>query len=154
MTKKVFVYVTLVVMFSLFFFTGSVEAKVLPQARGSVQKSAAVVGGTGIGVYPKLRGDRRALIVNFSNLRNASAVAYALTYKQSLPSYDGQTSSQDEGAMGALSLGSSTSTNELLFGTCSKNVCRYHVGIKNAKLEVSYTTKSGKKYLKRYKIKV
>lgn len=136
---------TLTLFFSLFLFTESVEAKVLPQARGSVQKSTSGTGGTGIGVYPKLRGDRRALIVNFANLQNASSVSYALTY---------QTSTQDEGAMGALSLGSSASTNELLFGTCSKNVCRYHTGIKNAKLEVSYTTKTGKKYLKRYKIKV
>lgn len=111
----------------------------MPQARGSVQKSA-------FNVSPRLRSDRRALIVNFSNLQNALAVSYSLTYK---------TSTQEEGAIGSLSLGGSASaTSELLFGTCSKNVCKYHTGIKDAKLEVSYTTKSGKKYLKRYKIKV
>lgn len=135
-------------IFLLFlFFSKTVEAKLLPQARGSVQKSTSVknVGGTGISVYPKLRSDRRALIVNFANLQNVSAVSYALIYK---------TNTQDEGAIGSLSLGSSNATSELLFGTCSKNVCRYHTGIKDARLEVSYTTKTGKKYLKRYRIKV
>ena len=57
--------------------------------------------------------------------------------------------------MGGLNLtGSSNQTSELLFGTCSKNVCTYHRGIKNSRLEVSYTTQSGKKYLKKYKIRV
>lgn len=122
----------------------TVEAKVLPQAKKSVQKSTSAVKVSGIGVYPRLRVDRRALIVNFTNLQNAGAVSYFLTYKTNI---------QDEGAMGALTLGSSSSaTQELLFGTCSKNVCRYHTNIKDARLEVSYTLKSGKKYLKKYKI--
>lgn len=120
------------------------EAKVLPQAKKSVQKITTSAKVSGIGIYPKLRRDRRVLIVNFTNLQNASAVSYFLTYK---------TGGQEEGAMGALTLGgSSNSTNELLFGTCSKNVCRYHTNIKDARLEVSYTLKSGKKYLKKYKI--
>lgn len=133
----------------IFLFTGSVEAKVLPQAKSTVQKTTpqknTTATGTSINVSPKLRSDRRALIVSFSNLQNASAVSYSLTYG---------TSTQDEGAMGSLNLKSNSSTNELLFGTCSKNVCRYHTGIKNAKLDVSYTLKSGKKFIKRYKIKV
>lgn len=118
----------------------------LPQARGVQKTTPKGVAGTGINVYPVLRGDRRALNVNFSNLQNATSVSYLLTYKTSI---------QDEGAMGSLPLGGSpNATSELLFGTCSKNVCRYHTGIKNAKLEISYTSKTGKKYLKRYKIKV
>lgn len=140
--------VTLFILFSLIFFAQSAEAKVLPQARGSVQKSTSVKNATGAGinVSPRLRVDRRALIVNFSNLQNALSVSYSLTYK---------TSTQEEGAIGSLPLGgSSSATSELLFGTCSKNVCKYHTGIKDAKLEVTYTTRSGKKYLKRYKIKV
>ena len=131
---------------SLFLFTQTAEAKVLPQAvksSGVVSKNS---GGTGINVSPRLRADRKALIVYFSNLQNASAVSYTLTY---------DTSEQQEGAIGSLTLGkSSSASQELLFGTCSKNVCRYHTGISNVRLEVSYTTKSGKKYLKKYRIKV
>ena len=138
---KAFLYLVLTV-FSLF-FVQSVEAKILPQAKsGTVLKSA---GGSTISVYPKLRADRRALNVSFSNLQNASLVSYLLIYK---------TNGQEEGAMGGIKLNSKSTSQELLFGTCSKNVCRYHSGITDARLEVSYTLKNGKKYLKKYKIKV
>ncbi len=131
------------ILLSLFIFAKSAEAKVLPQAVKSSPAKNTV--GTGINVSPRLRVDKRALIVYFSNLQNAKSVSYALTYN---------TSTQPEGAIGSLNLGRSSASQELLFGTCSKNVCRYHTGVNNARLEVSYTTKSGKKYLKRYKIKV
>lgn len=135
----------LIAIFSIFIFTKDAEAKVLPQAN----KSSGVVKNspsTGINVSPKLRADRRAVIVYFSNLQNATSVSYSLTYN---------TSTQPEGAIGSLPLkGLSATSQELLFGTCSKGVCRYHTGVNNVKLEVSYTTKAGKKYLKRYKIKV
>ncbi len=140
--------ILLITLFSVFLFVSKVEAKTLPQALKSGQKTTAVRKnpGAGINVSVKLRADRKAAVVYFSNLQNASSVSYFLTY---------QTDTQEEGAMGGLKLdGSSTASQELLFGTCSKNVCRYHTGIKNARLEVSYTLKSGKKYLKKYKIKV
>ena len=135
--------------------TGIVEAKILPQARKSgTVTSVKSSTGSGIGVSPKLRADRKELNLYFSNLGNASSVSYFLTYKQ-VSSNGSKTSEQEEGAGGVLTLtGSSSQTAELLFGTCSKNVCRYHTGIKDAKLEVNYTTKSGKKYIKRYRIKV
>lgn len=139
--------ILMAVVFSLFLFAKNVDAKVLPQAVKSPKTTAAKnVVGAGINVSPKLRSDRRALIIYFSNLKNAKSVSYALTYS---------TNTQQEGAMGSINLtGSSTTSQELLFGTCSKNVCRYHTGINNMRLEVSYTTQAGKKYLKRYKIRV
>lgn len=143
--KKITVFI--VSIFFLFLFTETVQAKVLPQ---SAKQTKVTVGkgtlGAGISVSPRLRADRKALNVRFSNLQNATSVSYQLIYK---------TSTQDEGAMGGLNLkGSSSQSVELLFGTCSKNVCRYHTGIHDARLEVSYTSKSGKKYLKKYKIKI
>lgn len=136
-------------VFSLFIFTKSADAKLLPQATQSKQKqtvSARAPVGTSIGVSPKLRADKKAVIVYFSNLQNVTAVSYLLTY---------QTSTQEEGAMGNLNLtGLPTATSELLFGTCSKNVCRYHTGIKNAKFQVTYTKNNGKKYIKKFKIKL
>ncbi len=135
-------------IFSLYLFTKTADAKMLPQAGKAIGKQTTISGSStaGINVYPRLRSDRRALLVSFSNLQNASNVSYLLTYS---------TYTQEEGARGSLSLnGSSSQTQELLFGTCSKQVCRYHTGIHDAKLEVSYTLKNNKKYLKRYKIKV
>ena len=138
---------TFIVLFVALIFVHTAQAKILPQAaKLAVKQKITFSGGTTINVTPKLRADRRALIVNFSNLQNAKSVSYMLTYKTAL---------QEEAAMGALNLtGSSTDKAELLFGTCSKNFCRYHTNIKNAKLEVSYTSKTGKKYLKKFKIKV
>lgn len=136
-------------IFSLALFAGSVEAKILPQAQKSGISAPVKSGSAGIsiGVYPRLRSDRRALIISFSNLQNAKSVSYSLRY---------DTNTQQEGAIGSvnLSTGLSSETEELLFGTCSKGVCTYHAGIKNAHLEISYTLKSGKKYIKRYKIRV
>lgn len=144
-SMRIFVFV-LLALFSFLLFTKSIEAKVLPQAKKSGKTAIVKSSGSTIGVFPKMRGDRRALLVSFSNLQNASAVSYFLIYKTGL---------QQEGAGGTLNLsGGSSQSAELLFGTCSKQVCRYHTGIKDAKLEVNYTSKSGKKYLKRYKIKV
>lgn len=124
--------------------TSLIEARKLPQAKSTNGKIASSQSSS-IGVYPRLRADRRAVLVSFSNLNNAQSVSYILTYK---------TNGQGEAAMGALNLNTPSQTAEILFGTCSKNVCRYHSGISDAKLEVSYTTKSGKKYLKKFRIKV
>ncbi len=138
----------LAILLLAFILPGSAQAKVLPQAQKSTLKSTVVKSGkvSGISVSPRLRADRKALIINFANLQNATSVSYMLTYRTNI---------QEEGAMGALNLkGASSQSTELLFGTCSKNVCRYHTGIKDAKLDISYTTTSGKKYLKKYKIKV
>lgn len=128
-------------------YATDVKAKVLPQAaKAGVKSSLGKSSGSTINVYPKLRSDRRALNVNFSNLQNAKSVSYMMVY---------QTNGQEEAAMGALNLtGASNQSSELLFGTCSKNVCRYHSGITNARLEVSYTSKTQKKYLKKFRIKV
>lgn len=136
----------LVIIFSLFLFTNTAEAKVLPQVAKALKVTTSKVATAGINVSPRLRSDRRALIVYFSNLQNAKNVSYMLTY---------ETSEQQEGARGDIqTTGASSLSQELLFGTCSKGVCRYHTGIKNMKLEVSYTILSGKRYIKRYKIKV
>lgn len=140
---KVIIFL-LLSFFSAFVFSQSIEAKVLPQAAKASTKT--VFKSSGVNITPRLRADRRALNVYFSALQNVSSVSYMLTY---------DTSTQQEGAGGSLNLKNGSSQNsELLFGTCSKGVCTYHRGIKNAKLEVTYSLKSGKKYIKRYRIKV
>lgn len=142
---KHIISVFFLVFFSVFIYVGSAQAKTLPQAISGKVAPVSKTTSTGIGVSVKFRADRKAVILGFSNLQNASAVSYTLTYSQN---------GQEEGAIGSLNLGNSTLTQELLFGTCSKNVCRYHSNIKNVKLEVLYTLKSGKKYVKRYKLNI
>lgn len=144
---KKFLALSLIFVLGFSVYVTNAEAKVLPQAsKAGVKSSLSKSSGSIINVYPRLRGDRRALNVNFSNLQNARSVSYMMVYR---------TNGQEEAAMGALNLtGASNQSSELLFGTCSKNVCRYHSAITDARLEVSYTSKSGKKYLKKFKVKV
>lgn len=141
--RSVIVFFLLIFLTSLI-FTTQATAKVLPQARGKTNVVPRVAS-SGITVSPRLRNDRKALIINFGNLHNATSVSYTLVYK---------TSGQEEGVGGTISQVGNSATRELLFGTCSGNVCRYHTHITNARLEVTYTKKTGKKFLKRYRIKV
>lgn len=143
--KKTLFIVALVFLFSIS-IKESYGAKILPQSKSTGKTVVKKFQGSGISVAPKLRRDRQALIVNFGNLQNAQSVSYMLVYK---------TNGQEEGAGGSVnpSLGN-TASRELLFGTCSKNVCRYHPSITNMRFEVTAQLTSGKKLIKRYKIRI
>ena len=131
-----------ILLLSLFLFASSVEAKLLPRFSSPARSSG---GGGSLVVSPKLRGDRRALNVYFGNLSKARSVSYILTYRGN---------DSDQGAMGSVDVASGNTTRELLFGTCSTSVCTYHQGISNMRLEVTIELTSGKKIVKRYRVKV
>ena len=148
--KKITFISSLIVFIFVFAISGSLaNAKLLPQAKGSASsaKTKVVSSGKSISVFPKLRKDRKALIVSFGNLGLARSVEYSLIYR---------TQDHEEGAGGSINMKTESggATRELLFGTCSKTVCRYHANISNMRLEVISQLKSGKKTLKRYRIKV
>lgn len=103
-------------------------------------------GGSTIGVYPRLRGDRLGLNISFSNLNSAESVTYVLTYN---------TNGKGEGVQGGVGMQEGNSVSrQLLFGTCSHGVCTYHRNITNARFEVRAKLKNGKTLLRRYRIKV
>lgn len=129
----------------LMIFPFEAYAKVLPQSRGSKKAIAPRSVGQRIVVTPRLRNDRKALLVSFGNLQNATTISYMLVYK---------TNGQQEGAGGRVLPSEGNASRELLFGTCSKNVCRYHTNISNMKLEVTAKLTSGKNLIKRYKIRI
>lgn len=87
-----------------------------------------------------------ALIVNFNNLQKARQVFYTLSY---------QSDGVDQGVAGTIdaSMGNNL-TRELLFGTCSSGVCRYHQNLADMKLEVTSELASGKKTLKRFRVRI
>lgn len=138
-----------VMTISLFFllYPANASAKTLPQARSAGKQTAIKpVVGNNVAVSARLRRDRHALNIYFSNLQRASGASYTLTY---------QTQGRQEGAGGSIRADEGNSASrELLFGTCSKNVCTYHAGITNMKLEVTGQLKSGKTFTKRFRIKV
>jgi len=120
----------------------SVEAKVLPRFSS---KSTGLTYVSGIGVSARLRADRRALNVYFSNLQKANSVMYTLIY---------ETNGKQEGASGTIDISSSNASRELLFGTCSSGDCTYHQNITNMKLEVLTELTNGKKTMKRFKVRI
>lgn len=133
---------------SILFLSASifpVEAKLLPQSLNTPKKSVAAVPG-GVVVSPRLRQDRKALILYLNNLSKANNVTYTLMY---------QTNGKEEGISGTITSSSGNATSrELLFGTCSSGVCRYHTNITNMKLEVAIELISGKTIVKKYRVRV
>lgn len=102
---------------------------------------------TSIGITTKVsfKPGKKGIVATFSNLALASSVSYSLTYSSR---------GIQEGAGGSLTDLSGTQTRELLFGTCSAGVCRYHPGVKNAKFTVTTVLKNGKKVSKVFRLKV
>lgn len=141
------------ILLSILFVVGAFSPAFIHAKRklptASTTKSAAVKkptsGARGITTSVKFRGDRRAIIATFSNLDIASSVSYTLTYTSR---------GIQEGAGGSLSDLSGIQTRELLFATCSAGICRYHTGIKNARLTVTTTLKDGRKVSKVFRLKV
>lgn len=148
MSTKKTLFISLAVLALYIGATPAVAKKVLPRAKAqnTTKASGASVSGT-VGVSAKFRGDRRAIIVNFSGLTNASNVNYTLSYN---------TRGTTQGAGGSINPGvtGNSASRELLFGTCSHGVCRYDSGITNARLIIVYTLKNGKRYSKTFIIKV
>lgn len=121
--------------------------RLLPSAaKPATTKSVGATTSKGVNTSVKFRGDRRAVIVSFSNLSIASNVSYTLSY---------QTRGTTQGATGTINSASGDgASRELLFGTCSHGVCRYDSGITNAKFTVTTMLKTGKKVIKSFRLKV
>lgn len=147
MSRKVFLLALLLAV--LISFPQGVHAKrTLPQAgigKVATGKRATSGGAQGVKTSVKFRGDRRAIIANFSDLDKASSVSYTLSYAQR---------GIREGAGGTITTSGGTASRELLFATCSSGVCRYHSGIKDAKFVVTTTLKNGKKVVKTFRLRV
>lgn len=110
-----------------------------------VFSSGTTSAGRGFIISPRLRKDRRALLVTFSNLNVVNSFTYELTYLGS---------GVDQGVFGSVTpKGEASTSRELLFGTCSHGVCRYHTNISGMKFKVTATLKNGQTINKRYKVK-
>lgn len=98
----------------------------------------------GVTSQVRLRTDRQALLVNFSNFGNVQSVSYELVY---------DANGVGQGVAGDIPLGD-TDTKTLLFGTCSAGVCTYHQNINNMRLSIISILNSGVRVLKPYRIRV
>lgn len=132
---------------SILFTKDSFAKKILPKLSKSVNLSKPSSGSLkGVTASVKFRSDRRAIVVSFSNLKIARRVDYLLNY---------QSKGLTQGASGSISLPTSEPViRELLFGSCSRGVCRYDTGITNAKLTVTTTLTNGRKVAKNFRLKI
>lgn len=126
---------------------GQVSAKTLPRRVSAPGKAVKRANSASfVAVSARLRPDRRALNVYFANLNQAASVTYTLSY---------QANGNQEGIGGSIDTkGVYSTSRELVFGTASSGVYRYHSNITGARLEVISVLKSGKKAVKRFKIRV
>lgn len=145
MKKEIFIF-AIALLFLLFSF--DVWAAKRRPPRGS--KTGTPVTRTysrtrGVRTSVRFRPDRRGLLVNFTDFGNAVSVSYSLTYTANgIP----------QGIRGFLGPETAGEQRELLFGTCSHGVCRYHTNITNARLVIDSKLKSGLTIRKPYRIKV
>jgi hypothetical protein len=146
MLKKIFLLLPLVLILRLITVQPAFAKRLLPHLTKTSSGTVKTSGSGRVATSVKFRGDRLATIISFKNLSVASKVDYFLTYN---------TRGTTQGASGTLiPAGEATALRELLFGTCSKGVCRYDTGITNAKLTITSTLGSGLKIIKRYRLKV
>jgi len=143
MKRKIGLF-TLILIIGCFFF----PAKVLAAKKRTSRGGTAVTSGTtsrGVQSSVKFKSNRLGLILTLSGFGNISSVSYQLTYT---------TNGIPEGVSGTIQPTGATETRELLFATCSKNVCRWHTNIHDARLVVTSKLKSGLTVRKPYRIKV
>ena len=143
MKRKIGLF-TLILIIGCFFF----PAKVLAAKKRTSRGGTAVTSGTtsrGVQSSVKLKANRLGLILTLSGFGNISSVSYQLTYT---------TNGIPKGVSGTIQPTGATETRELLFATCSKNVCRWHTNIHDARLVVTSKLKSGLTVRKPYRIKV
>lgn len=99
----------------------------------------------GVQASVNFRSDRRGLLINFSDFGQAVSVTYTLTYTSN---------GVPQGAMGSVTSDTAGQQRELLFGTCSAGICRYHTNITNARLVIDSKLSSGLTIRKPYRIKI
>jgi len=143
MKRKIGLF-TLILIIGCFFFPVKVLAAKKRISRGGTTVTSGTIS-RGVQSSVKLKSNRLGLILTLSGFGNISSVSYQLTYT---------TNGIPEGVSGTIQPTGATETRELLFATCSKNVCRWHTNIRDARLVVTSKLKSGLTVRKPYRIKV
>lgn len=135
-------FIVIFIIFGVLLSIKSVEA-----AKKFVPKKTAVrfVTATGIPAIVSYRPDHLGLNLSFGNFNGLDSVTYSFTYS---------TNGIQQGVGGTITPNNSPSSpRELLFGTCSRSVCRYQYNLSNARLILAARYTNGKTASKTYKIK-
>ena len=130
--------ILLLVIFLL--FPTPVEARKKLPARKAIVASASLPQ-TGL----KLRGDRQALLLTLTNLSKANSLSYLLTY---------QAGEVGQGVDGSHDPALGNTQKELVFGTCSGNVCTYHQNLSGMVFQATIGLNDGRTLVRKYQIKI
>ncbi len=145
--KKTILFIFLISVF--FLFPKEILAAKVRLSRGSgttTVKRSSSGGSNRVGYALSFKSGKTGINLFLSNLNSANSVTYELTY---------QSNGISQGVIGTVTPSdSSNERRDLLFGTCSGNVCRYHSNITNAKLVITSKLKSGITTRKTYRIRV
>jgi hypothetical protein len=145
MSKKVKFLTSLIWLVSLALVLVLPTAALRQRTRRKTTSSPGTTSASrGVKAQIRFRSDRQGLLISFSDFEDIDSVRYELVY-------DSNGVTQAVGGTAALG---DTSTRELLFGTCSAGICRYHSNITNARLSIITTLENGTKILKPYRIRV
>ena len=99
----------------------------------------------GIPAAVSYRPDRLGLNLSFRNFTGLESVYYSFTYN---------TNGMVQGIGGKVTASNNpTVARELLFGTCSRGVCRYHYNLSDARLVLTAKYNNGRTATKSYRIK-
>lgn len=138
-------FLTLSLLF-FFFFSFSDETWALKTRTRSQTSTRTYTASNRITTSVRFTSGKTGLVISFSGLNNATSVNYSLTYN---------TNGIPQGAMGTITSPQVvTDSRELLFGTCSHGVCRYHTNITNAKLVITAKLRSGYTTRKTYRLRI
>ncbi len=143
--KKLIIF--LLVLFSLFLVISNPTrvnaAKKFAPKKKTVRTTKPVT--AGIPASVRYRGDKQGILMSFPSFNGIEFVSYSFTY---------ETNGTTQGAGGTIRQDNNpTSQRELLFGTCSSGVCRYHYNLNNARLTLTARFTNGRASTKVYRIK-
>ena len=140
---------------SVVLFAAALIIFTLPSFAASRTGTVYNTTGDGVDVIPYVRSDQNALFVDFEhpNFNNIEYIYYNLNYDTDEPAtkrgVEGSFIPSQKTPSGHFN-GRPYFRHELLFGTCSKNVCKYDKGVRNVKLTVNtnYLTGAVDQYTK------
>lgn len=139
--QKIFLLIALFIL--AISFPGQIQAakKFVPKKKTVKRVSVT----SSIPAVVRYRGDKQGILISFSNFSGIESVSYSFTY---------MTNGLTQGAGGTItSANNPAAVRELLFGTCSGGVCRYHRNLSQAKLLLTAKLKKGITATKSYRIK-
>ena len=141
--------ILLIFLLSIFFLfpkeTLAAKARLSRGSGTTTVKRSSSGGSNRVGYALSFKSGKTGINLFLSNLSSANSVTYELTY---------QSNGISQGVIGTVTPSGSSEQRDLLFGTCSGSVCRYHSNITNAKLVITSKLKSGITTRKTYRIRV